>query len=172
MFLLCNEHVKQDWFGTSGIFLRKLLETGILTYFVAQNDSKIRPLRSIFNTPLKISPLNLLKKIDGKPVETFFLENDRRPEFWPILRAENEASEAYLQHASKSSQSQWAQHDSKIRPMRSIFNTPLKVSPLNMLKKIDGESVETFLENDRRPEFWRNWEIQNEPKIRPPRPLF
>ena len=40
------------------------------------------------STPLKVAQINIdmQTKTDAKPVG-FFLENDQRPEFWPILGA-------------------------------------------------------------------------------------
>ena len=51
----CNEPVKQYWCETSEIFLRMWPNTRILTYFGAQNDPEIGPLRPIFYISESIS---------------------------------------------------------------------------------------------------------------------
>ena len=59
-------------------------------------------------------------------------ENDWRPELWYILGPKMTR---------------------KIRPLRPIFNIPLKVAQIDMYTKTDAKPVENFCENDQRPEF-------------------
>ena len=51
-----------------------------MIYLGAQNDPEIGPLGPIFDTPLKLTQIDMCTKTDAKPVD-FFLENDQRPEF-------------------------------------------------------------------------------------------
>ena len=57
----CNEHVKQYWCVTSENILRKWPNTRIFTYFGAQNDPEIEPLRPILYTSLKSSSKEHIK---------------------------------------------------------------------------------------------------------------
>ena len=52
--------------------------------FYLFGDSKMKSPRPIFNTPLTVATMSRKNKIDGKPEETFW-ENDQRPELLPIL---------------------------------------------------------------------------------------
>ena len=76
----CNEHVKQNWCGTSKNFLRKWPKTRILTYFGTRNCPKIRPLGPIFHTPLKALAMSVWSNNDVTPVKTFW-ESGQSPEF-------------------------------------------------------------------------------------------
>ena len=51
-----------------------------LTYdlFWAHNDPEIRPMRSTFNTTLKVTQIYMYTKTDTKPVENGW-ENEQRP---------------------------------------------------------------------------------------------
>ena len=61
------KHVKQDWCETSEYFLRIWPKIRILTYssyLGAQNDLQIRSPKPIFNTHLKVAPINLESKFN------------------------------------------------------------------------------------------------------------
>ena len=55
-----------------------------LNYFGAPNDQEIRPLRPIFNTPLKVAQIEMYTKTDKKPMENFW-ENFQRPDFFYLF---------------------------------------------------------------------------------------
>ena len=46
-----------------------------------------------------------------------------------------------------------AQNDPQIGHLRPIFNTPLKVAQIDLYTKTDAKPLETFWENDQRPEL-------------------
>ena len=64
-----NAHLNQDWCETNGNFFEKMAE--FFSCLGDQTDPKIRPLRPIFYTPLKVAPVSMKTKIDVEPVETF-----------------------------------------------------------------------------------------------------
>ena len=76
-----SKHAQQKRCEPSGKYLGKLIKE-LNHVFGVQNDPKIGPLslRPIFNTPLKVSQIDMLTKTDAKPVENFW-ENDQRQEF-------------------------------------------------------------------------------------------
>ena len=51
----------------------------------------------IFDTPLKLTQIDMCTQTDAKPVELFW-ENDQRREFWLIRGPKNWASEAHILH--------------------------------------------------------------------------
>ena len=57
----CNEHVKQRW---CEFFFEKV--TKVLTYLGAQRAKKIRPLRPIFSTHLKVLVMSMWSNADVK----------------------------------------------------------------------------------------------------------
>ena len=101
-----NRHVKQHWCKTNENVLRKWPKTGVFTYFGAQSDPKIEPLRSILSTHLKVLAMSVWSNMGATPVKTFW-ENDQRPEFllFAYLGAQsgpkNWASEAHIPHTAE-----------------------------------------------------------------------
>ena len=102
-----------------------------MTYFWAQNDLEIGPLRPIFNKPQKVAQIDMYTKTDAKPVENFW-ENDLRRIF------------TYF----------GAQSGPKIGPLRPVFSTYLKVFAMSMWGNTDVKTVKTFWKSDHTPEFW------------------
>ena len=173
----------------------EMTEDWNLNMFGTQNDPKIWPTRSLFNSPLKIAPMTMWTTTDAKPVVTFW-RNDKKQTFDPfggLKCPDNRAYEAHILHSSKSISTEhvkqywcwtkwnvlrkWpktgiftyfgAHNGPKIGTLRPIFYTPLKVAPMSMQNKIEVNTVETFWQNNRKPKFWSIWVPKITHKFRP-----
>ena len=87
------------------VFLRKWPKTGILTYFGAQSGLKIGLLKPTFSSPLKVLRMSMWSNNDVKPVKIFekMTWDQNFHLFWDPKWSQNWASEAQIQHTSKSS---------------------------------------------------------------------
>ena len=112
-------------------------------YFGAQNDTKIGPMKPIFNTLLKIAQIDMHTKTNVKPVDNF-LENDQRRDFFINFGAQSGPT---------------------IGPLRPIFSTHLKVLAMSMWSNTDVKQVKTFWEKDQRPELWLILATKMAPKL-------
>ena len=107
-----NWYVKQDWCETSGNFFRKLPKTGFFTYFGAQSGPKIRPLRPIFSTPLKVFAMHMWSNTNVKPVKIFekMTKEQNFDLFGRPKWSQNWDSVAHTPHTSKSTCNEHVKH--------------------------------------------------------------
>ena len=170
-----NRYVHQDWCKTS----RKFWENDQNPEFWGvKSGPKIRPLRPIFCTHLKVLAIRMWSNINVNSVKTFW-ESDQTPEFWLTLGLINWAFEAHVLLISESSSNQhikrdwcesrakcltkysktWifthlqAQNGPKFGLMGPVFCTPKKSRSNELVNQVFNPA-KPFQENIRKAIYW------------------
>ena len=100
---------KKECCKTSGICLKHWLVTSILICFGPQND--LWNQASDADITHKVAQIGISKPRLMWKVWKFFLENDWRPEFWPIWAHKMTRKSTNIQHTSKSSSNDYVNQD-------------------------------------------------------------
>ena len=135
-----NEHVRQDWYESNGIFWQSSHKPEFLPIWEPQITQKFGPLGPICKKPPNVAATSLSIKFHVNPVETV-LENSWKPTYWPIC----------AQFRVKGGPKIW--------PTGAIFHTHLKVPTMCHLTKFHSPTLKTFWENGPKPPKNHNFRL-------------